>query len=316
MSRHGKWGHGQMLVGVLLVGICLLLALFAPQISPQPNPEVPEMFLQVGKSWDLEPHSPVEVGRLGTMPRQLDVLHTLVWGIRPALTFGLRVVLASWLFGVFYGAAAAYVGGAIGQVMMAVADAFLTFPVIAAVAFIQQLVIVVLEKSGGYWSLTGGWYFPEELTLMQKFWHDLNPLMVALMLFSWMAYARIVHSNALRLKNQEYVTAARALGAGSLRVLIRHLLPNSIAPAVALAARDVGAVVVLQATFTFIGLGGGSPWGEMLSLGRSWVVGVAGNPFVYWWTFVPVTLTLICFSLGWNFLGDGLNEWLNPRRGA
>jgi peptide/nickel transport system permease protein len=83
-----------------------------------------------------------------------------------------------------------------------------------------------------------------------------------------------------------------------------------------LAARDVGGMVILQATFTFIGLGGDSPWGRILSTARDWIVGPGGNPFVYWWTYLPTTIALILFGISWNMLGDSLNDWLNPRRVA
>ena len=83
-------------------------------------------------------------------------------------------------------------------------------------------------------------------------------------------------------------------------------------PAIVLAARDVGSSVILQATITFIGLGGASPWGALLSLGRNWVIGPGGNLFATWWIFLPPTLAIILFGVGWNLLGDGLAEALDP----
>jgi peptide/nickel transport system permease protein len=80
-----------------------------------------------------------------------------------------------------------------------------------------------------------------------------------------------------------------------------------------LAARDVGSMVILQATFTFIGLDGSSTWGNMLVMGRDWVLGPGGDIFAYWWVYIPATLVLVLFGVGWNLLGDGLSELLDPR---
>jgi peptide/nickel transport system permease protein len=71
--------------------------------------------------------------------------------------------------------------------------------------------------------------------------------------------------------------------------------------------------VLLQATFSFIGLGGGSPWGDLLASGRDWIIGPGGNPLKYWWVFIPATAALMAFGIAWNLLGDVVNEWLNPR---
>ena len=80
-----------------------------------------------------------------------------------------------------------------------------------------------------------------------------------------------------------------------------------------LAARDVGSMVILQATFTFIDLDGSSTWGNMLVMGRDWVLGPGGGIFAYWWVYIPATLVLVLFGVGWNLLGDGLSELLDPR---
>jgi peptide/nickel transport system permease protein len=82
---------------------------------------------------------------------------------------------------------------------------------------------------------------------------------------------------------------------------------------IVLVARDVGGMVLLQATFTFIGLGGNSLWGMLLVRGRDWILGPGGNILTFWWVFMPATLALVLFGVGWNLLGDGLNEVLNPR---
>ncbi len=154
------------------------------------------------------------------------------------------------------------------------------------------------------------------ITPFQRLLLVVNPVMITFVLFSWMAYARLVNANMLRIRESEFVEAARVLGAGRGRILTRHLLPNALAPAIVLMARDVGAFLVLETAFAFIGLTSATEWGTLLKLSRDWVMGAGGNPLRYWWTYLPVSLALILFALGWNLLGDGLNDAMNPRRPA
>jgi ABC-type dipeptide/oligopeptide/nickel transport system permease subunit len=97
------------------------------------------------------------------------------------------------------------------------------------------------------------------------------------------------------------------------------LIPNAITQVIVLLARDIGSVVVLQAAFAFIGISGTvystaiPEWSRILMLGRAWVIGQGGNPLIFWWTYIPVTLAFIFFGVSWNMLGDGLNLVLNPR---
>jgi len=117
----------------------------------------------------------------------------------------------------------------------------------------------------------------------------------------------------LQLKEQEFIVAAKAVGVSKSRLIFRHLLPNSISPAIVLATTQVGGMVLLQAALDFIGIGAGSEWGAALAVGRRWIMGSQGNPLTYWWVFLPITIVLILFGIGWSLLGDGINERLNPR---
>jgi peptide/nickel transport system permease protein len=195
--------------------------------------------------------------------------------------------------------------------------------VIAGVVLFRQLVSIALVDAGAYLTFggVGGTFSPHKLYLAlpeeSPTWlsllQGLDPVMIALILFSWMPYARVMNTIVLRLKQTEYIQAARALGAGHSAIIFRHLIPNAISPVIVLAARDVGGMVLLQATFTFIGLGGESLWGLLLVRGRDWIIGPGGNILAYWWVFLPATLALILFGVGWDLIGDGLNEVLNPR---
>jgi peptide/nickel transport system permease protein len=305
--------HWRNWIGVIILIYLGSIAIAAPYLAPQANPHNPQILLRVGKESDSQPHPPSEQALLGTLSGQYDVWFTLIWGLRQAFKFGLSVTIVAGLFGIIYGSVSAYLGGLTNNVMMRIADAFMAIPVIAVIVFIRQIIVIIVSNLGGWFTRLGVFAQGTNIDL-QQYLLNVDPVLWALILFSWMPYARLANASILRLRKVEFITSARALGAGHLRIILRHMLPNAISPEVVLAARDVGGMVILQATFSFIGLGGNSPWGDLLARARNWVVGPGGNPFVYWWTYIPATLLLILFSASWNFLGDSLNERLNPRK--
>jgi peptide/nickel transport system permease protein len=311
LSRWQNW------LGLFIILAFTVTALSAPLLSP-PNKTTQGAFKKVGRQSDLKPHPPTETSPLGTLPGQIDVYHALVWGAREAMQFGLLVALGAFIFGSFFGAIAGYTGGLVNNLMMRIADAFLTFPVLAGVVFLQQIVAVTIESMGGiYWfnndylgKVVDFQFTPPPFAV---FLMKVDPILICLILFSWMPIARLVNTMVITLKNMDFIQAARALGGNPLWIIVKHVLPNSVGPAIVLAARDVGSAVILQATITFVGLGGQSAWGMMLSLGRNWVIGPGGDLLATWWVFVPSTAALVLFGVGWNLLGDGLAEALEPK---
>ncbi len=309
-SRWQNW------IAVLLILGFVIVAVAAPYISPD-DPKQPGPFMRVGRATEGSPLPPSEKAPLGMLPFGMDVLHPLVWGARGALQFGLIVTLCTAFFGVLYGAVAGMIGGRAGGLLMSVADSFLAFPVIAGVVFLQQLYATTITAMGGMY-FTSPYYgqvieIVGPMTAIQWLLDRVNPLMLSLIVLSWMPYARLVHSIVLLLTKTEFVQAARALGGSYLWVIRKHLIPNSISPALVLAARDVGGVVLLQATLTFINIGGDSIWGAMLAQGRGWVIGPGGSLLTYWWVFLPPMLAVMLFGIAWNMFGDGLADVLDPQ---
>src|SRR5215211_1330597 len=308
-SRWQNWGS--FLLILAYVGV----ALAAPYLSPE-DPKNPGAFLQVGRATEGEPQPPDEKAILGMLPFGIDVYHALLWGSRDALQFGLIVTISTAVFGVLYGAISGFVGNSLGNFMIRVSDSFLAFPPIAGLIFLQQLLLTTVAFMGdlNFYSP----FFPQTidpegtapaiLYLLER----INPLMLSLIVFSWMPYARLVHSIVLTLKRTEFVQAARALGGSPFWIIRKHILHNSTGPAIVLAARDVGGVVLLQATLTFIQIGGDSIWGAMLAQGRNWVIGAGGSLLRYWWVFLPPTFAVMVFGIAWNMFGDGLNDVLEP----
>jgi peptide/nickel transport system permease protein len=291
----------QNVLGIAIVLGYVLAAMAAPWLAPPDDPAHPTPFRSVGRITDHAPKPPSREAPLGTVGSQFDIYYTLVWGTRTALRFGLTIALSTAVLGILIGAVSGYRGGLLNGFLMRTTDAFLTFPTIAGVWLFRELM-----------PLPG---YGTEPALLQRVMSalSLDPVMITLILFSWMAYARLINVNISQLKQSEYVTAARSIGAGDLRIIFRHLLPNALAPAIVLVARDIGAMVILESAFTFIGLGGSTEWGTLLVMGRDYVIGMGGNPLAYWWTFLPASLALAFFGISWNLLGDGLNDMLDPR---
>lgn len=310
------FSHWQNWLGMFIVLMFTVVSVFAPLLS-QPNDSTQGAFKKIGFSGDLRPHAPDEEAILGTIPGQIDVYHALIWGAREAMIFGLTVALGAFIFGSLFGAIAGYVGGAVNSFMMRIADAFLTFPALAGVVFLQQIVGLTIESMGGtYWFNNYYYgklvYFDFTPPPFAVFLMMVDPILISLIIFSWMPIARIVNSMVLTIRQTDFIQAARAMGGRPFWIIRKHLLPNSIGPAFVLAARDVGSSVILQATITFVGLGGASAWGTLLSLGRNWIIGPGGNMLSAWWVYLPVTLALLLFGIGWNLIGDGLAEAYDP----
>jgi len=303
-------------LGLILILVFVFAAAAAPYLSPD-DPKNPGPFMRVGRAFESRPLPPDENAILGLLPRGIDVYHALVWGTRDALRFGLIVTISTALFGILYGAVSGYAAGRAGGLMLRIADSFLAFPPIAGVVFLQQLYVTSVSSLGGFVDPGSGQIFsftntPIAVTVIQSLLERFNPLMLSLIVFSWMPYARLVHSIVLTLKQTDFIQAARALGSSPFWIIRKHLLRNSTGPAIVLAARDVGGVVLLQATLTFIGIGGDSVWGTMLADGRNWVLGPGGSLLTYWWVFLPPTLAVILFGVAWNIFGDSLNDVLVP----
>ncbi len=298
------WGNWQNLLALFIVTFYVGVAIAAPKLAPPNDSENPSQFQTppgVRVTASRPPQPPRQDAPLGTVPGGWDVFYSMVWGTRPVLRFGLIVTSMTAFLGTLIGAVSGYLGGFINRLVMRITDAFLTFPSIAAVFLFGQM---MLPTNPG-----------AVLTTFQKVMLALNldPVMLALILCSWMPYARLINANIIRLKQTEYAMAAKTVGVPPLRIILRHLLPNALAPVIVLAARDVGGLVILEAAFTFIGVGGNSTWGQLLVAGRGWIIGPGGNPLAYWWIFLPPTLALVLFGIAWNLLGDGLNSLLDPR---
>jgi peptide/nickel transport system permease protein len=188
---------------------------------------------------------------------------------------------------VLLGGLGAFAGGWADEIVMRITDLFMSFPFLIAVIVMS----IVLGKG-------------------------LDKVIIALIIFGWRQYARIMRSEVLSVKGKDFVSSARCVGMSSFRLFFVHVLPNSIFPVFVLATLDIGATVLIAASLSFLGVGaepGYADWGQMINFARSWVLGTSGSPFEYWYTYAFPSITIISFVLGWTLLGDTLRDVLDPK---
>jgi len=140
--------------------------------------------------------------------------------------------------------------------------------------------------------------------------------MIAIAAVQWAPYSRILRGDIMSIKERDFIDGARALGARGPRVVLRHILPNSLGPLLVIASLDIGAVVLIAAALSFLGLGapvGYADWGQMISFARDWIKGPPGQPLAYWFVSAWPGLVIVVFVLGWNLLGDAVRDVLDVR---
>jgi peptide/nickel transport system permease protein len=255
--------------------VIVLIAVFAAVLGPSLTPYDPASQTLAGR---LEPPSrqhPLGLDELGR-----DILSRLVSGARISLLVGLAVVTVSSLIGMALGSMAGYFGGLVDDVISRAIDILMAFPgILLAIAL-----VAVLGPS-------------------------LSNVVLALCVIGWVGYARLVRGQALRARELEYVQAARALGASSTRIIARHVLPTAFPSVIVQATLGMAGAIIAEASLSFLGLGVQPPtpsWGTMLDAGRSHLFDA---PHL---TIFP-GVAIATLVLGFNFLGDGLRDRIDPK---
>jgi len=275
------------LLGLGLIAFFAAVALAAPVLAPTPA-GTRDAYLIPQDGYSPDPVLPSRKHLFGTTEQQYDLYYGMVWGTRTAFKVALFVVLTSLLIGVVLGGAAGFYGGWIDEGLMRFTDIVLAFP-----DLVLAVVIVSVTRPG------------------------LFNVMVSVMLVSWPSYARLLRGDVLSIKERDFVAAARALGASDARILFRHIIPNCIYPVLVVASLSMGRIVITAAALSFLGLGapvGYADWGQLISLSRNWILGASGSPFAYWHTLFIPGAAIFLFVLGWNLLGDGVRDILDPRQ--
>jgi peptide/nickel transport system permease protein len=264
--------HRRVAAGAALLAVLFLIALVSPVISPH-DP----LAVNPDKSY-LPPLSPGHL--LGTDELGRDLLSRVLWGARVSLPVAFVAVAVGLLGGGFIGLASGYAGGVTDLLLMRVIDALLAFP-----GLILAIGIVAALGPG------------------------LRNAMIAIGIVAIPAYARLVRGVVLQLKQMEFVTATRSIGASPIRIVVKHLIPNLLNPLIVQVSLSAGFAMLAEATLSFLGLGAQVPtpdWGQMINVGAAFL---ANDP---WLAIVPgAAISIAVFSF--NLLGDSLRDALDPR---
>jgi peptide/nickel transport system permease protein len=258
-------------LGIVLLALVTLVGIFAPQISPY-DP------LAIDLSQKFQPPSRQHL--FGTDELGRDMFSRVVMGTRISFQVAGEVLLIAGTIGIFLGIIAGYRGGIVDEVIMRAADIFLAFP-----SFLLAMAIVAALGA------------------------SIQNAILAIAIAWWPRYARLLRGQVLAVKNMPFVDAARSIGAGDFRVMLRHVLPNCLAPLVVQFTTDAGAAILNTSALSFVQLGARPPmpeWGLMISQGRNFIVN-------YWWIPTFPGLAIALAVGGFMFLGDGLRDLWDPQ---
>ncbi|MCM3174970.1 oligopeptide ABC transporter permease [Paenibacillus sp. MER 99-2] len=258
--------------GLIVIVLLILIAMFATQLAPHSPDQVTAYFSAPPSGEHL----------LGTDQVGRDVLSRLIVASRVSLLVGFATVALYVTVGTLIGLISGYFGGWLDMVIMRITDMFMAFPFL-------MVILVIVSALGA----------------------SLQTIICVLALFSWPGVARLVRSSVLTIKQQDYVRAGTALGLGNRRILLGHILPNTLGPIIVNATFGVASAILSEAGLSFLGMGVQPPtasWGNMLSDAQSFTVLTDQL-----WLWVPAGLMLLITVLSINFVGDGLRDALDPK---
>jgi len=279
-------------VGLVIIILMYFTAIFAPLIAPYEYDKIDLENVRAGPSLD-HPLGTDELGR--------DVFSRIVWAARSAAFVSIAVTVFGLTLGILFGVSSGYLGGWVDTLIMRISDVLFAFPGLLFVFFIAATIAPTLTawlRSIGLDDLARSDYL------------DYLVVIIALGLVGWPGMARLIRGQLLSLKKREFILAAQAIGVPTWRIMWRHLLPNAMPPLIVAVSGGMGAIILSEATLSFLGIGLQPPnpsWGAMLY-----------QYYGYWRTelwpllFIPAAV-LVIIILAFSFLGDGLNEALNPQ---
>ncbi len=274
-SGWGRFRRNKLaMAGACIVFALYIIALLAPVLTPHDpitHGDIPRMRYQGPSSQHL----------LGTDKFGRDVMTRILYGSRISLMISFLAVVISVVLGSVVGAAAGYFGSAVDTVLMRVVDALMSIP------RLFLLLTCIALFSGSLWLI-----------------------ILLLGATGWMATARLVRGQVLSLRGQDFVKAAEALGVGSRRIILRHLIPNALTVIIVAATLRIGGLILAEAALSFLGVGVQPPtpsWGQMIFEGREMLLGA-------WWVSTFPGLAIAVTVIGYNLLGDGLRDAFDPRQ--
>lgn len=260
--------------GFLTISLLVILAVFAPIIVPYPNDVLKETHLEdkfLAPSW---------AHLFGTDELGRDLFSRVIYGTRISFQIGLIAIGLAVLIGIPLGLIAGYFGKWIDEVIMRICDVFLSFPPL----LLSIAIAALLGPS-------------------------LTNMMIAISISWWPWYTRLIRGQVVSLRERGFVEAAQAMGVPSWKIIMRHILPNSLAPVTVQVSMDFGSIILTAASLSFLGLGAQAPqpeWGLLVNIGRNFFL-------TNWWYVTFPGLFIFITVMAFNFLGDGIRDYLDPK---
>ncbi|MBP1908872.1 nickel transporter permease [Methanolobus bombayensis] len=261
-----------IILSFVILTILFIVALFAGYIAPH-DPEEANLEKRLQEPSAEYPFGTDHLGRC--------ILSRIIFGSRISLSVGLLVVSSSLLFGMTVGTISGYYGGILDEIIMRIVDTFLAFPGL----------LLALGISG-------------------LFGAGFTNMVIALIIVEWTGYARLARSSVIDVKEHDYVTASRGLGAKDSHIIIQHIIPNIMSPLIVMATIGMGYAILASAGLSFLGFGIQPPtpeWGSMLTDGREYI---RSAPYIMIFPGIAIMATVLAF----NYLGDSLRDILDPRK--
>ncbi|MEM3549639.1 MAG: ABC transporter permease [Candidatus Bathyarchaeia archaeon] len=331
------------ILGIAIIIAFVIIACLAPILAPPQGRDPFAIPRDIEISvLTTQPTPPTVKHIFGTTDEQYDIYYACIWGTISAFRVGLIVVIVSLIIGLIVGTISAYYGGVIDEIMMRFTDIIIAFPgLVLAMALViafptiipLDITLTVLVVSAIFTLLLMLFKRESKLLLptliilfVSLFLYIFNPVgiglnlsrldkvLFALAIVGWPSYARLIRGEVLRVKNEDYVEAAKAAGCSDFRIIIKHILPNTIYPVLIVSTLDVGSIVLTAAALSFIGIGAEpnfADWGQIISRSRNWI----SKPELLvanYHTFLIPGIFISLFVLGWNLLGDALRDVLDP----
>lgn len=283
-------------VGLCVILILILAAILGPYITPYD-------FLAQDLTSRNQPLSAKHW--LGTDDLGRDVFSRVLYGARTATVVAFSTTFVSLILGIVLGSMAGYAGGRVDSLITWLTDLTMSVPTLLVAVVIN----ISLKSPIASW-MEGMYLATKNPVFRQTIWVDFVLVFGALALIQWPTYARLIRGQILSIRNTNYVLAARALGVPTYKILLRYVIPNALGPIVVSVSAGLGAAMVLESSFSFLGIGVRPPipsWGNMISDGlRVW--------HLYPHLLAAPAITLGLVTVAFSFLGDGLNDALNPRQ--
>jgi peptide/nickel transport system permease protein len=281
------------LIGLALIATFTAIAILALTRTLAPPKMYDPFLIPPSPTYTREPKPPSPEHPFGTTSWQTDLYYGCIWGTVHAFRLGIVILTPILAVGLAIGLIAGYYGGILDEILMRFTDIIMSFP---SLILIMALVVA---------------FSTVRLPIIFTGTSRLDAAVLAIILVGWPGYTRLIRGEVLRLKTEDYIEAARASGASDIRILIKHIVPNSIYPIIVVASLDFGTMVLTAAALSFLGLGvplGYSDWGQLIYQSMDWI----SSGFAYWWTYIIPGLFITLYVLGWNLLGDAFRDILDP----